>query len=165
MMYIELSEHRKVRRNSAMQATLVVTVVLHVLTGVFWAGTTFVLARTGGYQAERFFRPQMAAATIAVLTGGVLWYLLHHGPAGLPEHILGVGALCALLDAEPSRGGKSAHRWRVTGDYGRVHGSRSLRLSRARRESRIGEMEATQNTAVHPRRNRQHGPTTPRSGL
>jgi len=99
MMYIELSEHRKVRRNSAMQATLVVTVVLHVLTGVFWAGTTFVLARTGGYQAERFFRPQMAAATIAVLTGGVLWYLLHHGPAGLPEHILGVGALCALLAA------------------------------------------------------------------
>jgi len=29
----------------------------------------------------------------------VLWYLLHHGPAGLPEHILGVGALCALLAA------------------------------------------------------------------
>jgi hypothetical protein len=82
-----------------MQATLIVTVVLHVLSGVFWAGTTFALARTGGYQAELFFRPQMAAATIAVLTGGLLWYLLHQGPAGLQEHILGVGALCALLAA------------------------------------------------------------------
>src|SRR5215813_8177824 len=114
MMYIELPEHRKVRRSSAMQATLIVTVVLHVLTGVFWAGTTFVLARTGGYQAERFFRPQMAAATIAVLTGGVLWYLLHHGPAGLPEHILGVGALCALLAASVSKESTPSRRVAVS---------------------------------------------------
>jgi hypothetical protein len=82
-----------------MQATLIVTLVLHVLSGVFWAGATFVVARTGGYQADRFFRPQMGAATIAVLTGGLLWFLLHRGSAGLQEHILGFGAACALLAA------------------------------------------------------------------
>ncbi len=82
-----------------MQVTLVITLVLHVLSGVFWAGTTFVLARTGGYQADRFFRPQMGAATIAVLTGGFMWFLLHRGTAGLQEHILGIGAACALLAA------------------------------------------------------------------
>jgi hypothetical protein len=82
-----------------MQATLIVTVALHVLSGVFWAGSTFVLARTGGYQADRFFRPQMGAATVAVVTGAVLWFLLHRGPAGIQEHLLGVGALCALIAA------------------------------------------------------------------
>ena len=82
-----------------MQATVIVTLMLHVLSGVFWAGTTFVLARTGGYQAEQFFRPQMGAATIAVLTGGLLWFLLHRGSPGITEHILGVGAICAVLAA------------------------------------------------------------------
>ncbi len=82
-----------------MQASLIVTLVLHVLFGVFWAGSTFVLARTGGYQADRFFRPQMGAATIAVLTGALLLFLLHRGPPGIQEYILGVGAVSALLAA------------------------------------------------------------------
>ena len=30
-----------------MQTTLVITLVLHVLSGLFWAGSTFTLARTG----------------------------------------------------------------------------------------------------------------------
>jgi hypothetical protein len=82
-----------------MQVTLIVALVLHILSGVFWAGTTFVLARTGGSQADRFFRPQMGAATMAVVTGGLLWYLLHRGGSGTQEHILAVGALCALIAA------------------------------------------------------------------
>jgi hypothetical protein len=82
-----------------MQVTVIVTLVLHVLAGVFWAGATFVLARTGGYLADRFFRPQMGAATVAVLTGALLWFLLHQGSAGIQEHILGIGAVCALLAA------------------------------------------------------------------
>jgi hypothetical protein len=82
-----------------MQATLIVTLVLHVLSGVFWAGSTFVLARTGGYPADQFFRPQMGAATGAVLTGALLWFLLHRGPAGIQEYVLGVGAVCAVLAA------------------------------------------------------------------
>ena len=82
-----------------MQAVLIVTIALHVLAGVFWAGSTFVLARTGGAQARQLFRPQMGAATIAVVTGGTLWFLLHRGAAGMQEHILGVGAVSALLAA------------------------------------------------------------------
>jgi succinate dehydrogenase/fumarate reductase cytochrome b subunit len=80
-----------------MQITLIVALVLHVLSGVFWAGTTFALARTGGNEADRFFRPQMGAAAVVVVTGGLLWFLLHHGPLGMQGHILAIGALCALL--------------------------------------------------------------------
>ena len=80
-----------------MQTTLIVTLMLHVLSGVFWAGTTFALARTAGNQAALFFRPQMGAAAVAVVTGGVLWFLLHHGPPGMQGHILAIGSLCALL--------------------------------------------------------------------
>ena len=53
-----------------MRITLIVALVLHVLSGVFWAGTTFALARMRGNQADLFFRPQMGAAAIAVVTGG-----------------------------------------------------------------------------------------------
>jgi hypothetical protein len=80
-----------------MRITLMVTLVLHVLSGVFWAGTTFALARTAGNEADLFSRPQMGSAAIAVATGGLLWFLLHHGPLGMQGHILALGALCALL--------------------------------------------------------------------
>ena len=80
-----------------MRITLIVALVLHVLSGVFWAGTTFALARTAGNQAALFFRAQMGAAAIAVVTGGVLRFYLHHGPLGTPGHLLAIGALCAFL--------------------------------------------------------------------
>ena len=80
-----------------MRIILIVALVLHVLSGVFWAGTTFALARTAGNQADLFFRAQMGAAAIAVVTGGVLRVYLHHGPLGTPGHLLAIGALCAFL--------------------------------------------------------------------
>jgi len=80
-----------------MRIILIVALVLHVLSGVFWAGTTFALARTAGNQADLFFRAQMSAAAIAVVTGGVLWFYLHHGPLGTPGYLLAIGALCAFL--------------------------------------------------------------------
>ena len=80
-----------------MQIALIVALVLHVLSGVFWAGTTFALARTGGNRTDLFFRPQMGAAAIAVVTGALLWFLLHHGPLGTPGELLAIGALCAFL--------------------------------------------------------------------
>ena len=93
-----------------MQATLIIALVLHVLSGVFWAGSTFALARTGGNQADRFFRPQMGAATVAIVTGGVLGYLVHRGTPGIQEHLLGIGALCALLAAGVQGSGARAVR-------------------------------------------------------
>lgn len=82
-----------------MRATLIVTLVLHILSGVFWAGTTFALARTGGNQTDQLFRPQMGAAVIVVATGGLLWYLVHPGSFGTTEQLLAVGAFCAFVAA------------------------------------------------------------------
>ena len=73
--------------------------VLHVLPAVFWAGSTAVLARTGGNNVEGLARPQMGSAVVAILMGAVLWYLNHRGGAGLGEHVLGAGAGAALLAA------------------------------------------------------------------
>jgi hypothetical protein len=82
-----------------MRATLIVTLVLHILSGVFWAGTTFALARTGANQTDQLFRPQMGAAVIVVATGGLLWYLVHPGSFGTTEQLLAVGAFCAFVAA------------------------------------------------------------------
>ena|SRR5262245_2986016 len=123
-----------------MQITLVVTLVLHVLSGVFWAGTTFASARTGGNQADLFFRPQMGAAAIAVVTGGILWFLLHRGVALLaagvqdngragPAQTLGSRRIRGFALA-PARGERPAHRRSPVGDHSHVHGGGPLRLTR-----------------------------------
>jgi len=72
---------------------------VHALAAVFWAGTSFALARTGGVGAERLFRPQMGAAVIAVVSGGYLWSLVHAGAFGRMEQILAIGIVCALIAA------------------------------------------------------------------
>jgi hypothetical protein len=82
-----------------MQILLIVTQVLHVLSGVFWAGTTFALTRMNSDQSAQMFRPQMGAAVVAVATGAVLWFLFHRGPPGPQEHVLALGAIFALLAA------------------------------------------------------------------
>jgi hypothetical protein len=82
-----------------MQSILVVTLVLHVLSGVFWAGSTFSVARGGGVGAEKLLRPQMGAAVIAVATGGVLWHIVHSGSPGKTEYILAAGAVAAIVAA------------------------------------------------------------------
>ncbi|TAN19766.1 MAG: hypothetical protein EPN45_00450 [Rhizobiaceae bacterium] len=82
-----------------MQTTLMITIAVHALTGVFWAGTTFALARLEGAYAERFFRPQMGAAVLAVLSGALLWHFLHEGGVGAPEMVLSLGILTALVAA------------------------------------------------------------------
>jgi hypothetical protein len=101
-----------------MQVTLIVTLVLHVLSGVFWAGTTFALARTGGNRADQLFRPQMGAATIVVATGALLWFLLHRGTLGTPGHILAFGALCAVVAAgvQGMMGGSALRKLSVAGE-------------------------------------------------
>src|SRR3982074_3681124 len=82
-----------------MQIALIIALSLHILSTVFWAGTSFTLARTGGVGGEQLFRPQMGAAVVAVLTGGYLGHLVHAGAFGTAEQILAVGALAALVAA------------------------------------------------------------------
>jgi hypothetical protein len=83
-----------------MQTIIVLALALHVLSGVFWAGSTFTLARTGGAGAQKLFRPQMGSAAVAVLTGAFLWWLLHTGGApDTTEYILASGALAAVVAA------------------------------------------------------------------
>lgn len=74
-----------------------VAISLHVLSAVYWAGSTFALAGMGGSGSERLFRPQMAAAALAILSGGYLWRTLHHGVFGTMEKVLGVGITSALV--------------------------------------------------------------------
>jgi hypothetical protein len=76
---------------------LMIVLALHVLSSVFWAGTAFVLARTGGPDAGRFFRPQVGAAIVATVSGAVLWGLTHAGGSGGPEKVLGFGIATALI--------------------------------------------------------------------
>ena len=82
-----------------MQAIVIIVLVLHVVSGVFWAGSTFALAQMGGNQAREFLRPQLGAAATAIGTGALLWYLLHRGSEGMSEHVLATGAIFALIAA------------------------------------------------------------------
>jgi len=102
-----------------MRATLIVTLVLHFLSGVFWAGTTFALARTGANQTDQFFRPQMGAAVIVVATGGLLWYLVHPGSFGKTDQILAVGVFCAFVAAgvQGVSGGSALRKVSITDEF------------------------------------------------
>lgn len=82
-----------------MQIALIIALSLHVLSSVFWAGSSFALARTAGAGGEKLFRPQMGAAGVAILTGGYLGHLAHAGSFGTAEQVLAVGALAALVAA------------------------------------------------------------------
>src|SRR5262249_49411745 len=86
-----------------MQITLIVTLALHTLAGVFWAGSTFALARTADASAGKLFGPQMGAALVVIASGGYLWRLLHPSGFGRQGEVLAPGALCAL----PSAGGQA----------------------------------------------------------
>ena len=82
-----------------MLIALIPIIALHVLSGVFWAGTTFALARGQGLGAQSLRKPQLAAAAVAVLSGALLGHLTHHGAFGNAERVLALGAAAALLAA------------------------------------------------------------------
>jgi hypothetical protein len=81
----------------AVHWVLVAALSIHVLAAVFWAGSTFAVARAAGGGFERLFGPQMAAAAVAVLSGGYLWHLLHEGAVGRAERILAIAAVSAIV--------------------------------------------------------------------
>lgn len=80
-----------------MQILLIIAVAVHVLSSTFWAGSTFVLAQNGGERAGALLRPQIGAASVSVLSGLLLWHLLHRGALQFPEQILAAGAASAIL--------------------------------------------------------------------
>src|SRR5258706_12910620 len=102
-----------------MQIALIIALSLHILSTVFWAGTSFTLARTGGAGGEQLFRPQMGAAVGAALTGGYLWHLAHAGTFGTTQQGPAIGALPALIAArgQSAIGGRAARRARVRGTH------------------------------------------------
>lgn len=80
-----------------MQALILSVQALHVLPAVFWAGTTFALARSGGAGAETLVRAQIGAMALTILAGAGMWMLTHRGAFGSTERVLAVGIACALL--------------------------------------------------------------------
>jgi len=82
-----------------MQLLIIVLLIFHVVPGVFWAGSTFVLARSGGQGAEQLAYPQLGAATVSIIAGLALWGLLHGGNFGTFEQVLALGVVCAIAAA------------------------------------------------------------------
>lgn len=82
-----------------MQYVHIIVLGLHVLAGVFWAGTTITLARDPEIRAERFFGPQMGSAGVVFLTGALLWYFFHGAYFGGMETVLAIGIVAAIVAA------------------------------------------------------------------
>lgn len=82
-----------------MQYVYAVVLGLHVLAGVFWAGTTITLARDADIRAERFFPAQMGSAGMVFVTGALLWYFFHGAYFGGMEKTLALGIVAAIAAA------------------------------------------------------------------
>ncbi|MCV3242294.1 hypothetical protein [Mesorhizobium sp. ZC-5] len=82
-----------------MQYVYTVVLGLHVLAGVFWAGTTITLARDADIRAERFFPAQMGSAGMVFVTGALLWYFFHGAYFGGMEKTLALGIVAAITAA------------------------------------------------------------------
>ena len=72
-----------------------IAIVLHVLPGVFWAGTTFVLARNGAQGAETLFFPQIGSGVVTILLGAYLMATMFAG-GGAPLTLM-LGAAAAII--------------------------------------------------------------------
>jgi Mg/Co/Ni transporter MgtE len=80
-----------------MNVPLVIALAVHVVAAVFWAGSTFTLARTAALGAERLFASQLSAAAVAILSGGYLWGVVHKGRFETSEKILAAGISAAIV--------------------------------------------------------------------
>jgi uncharacterized membrane protein len=119
-----------------MPYALILIAALHVLTTIFWAGTTFALARTGGLAAERLFGPQVVAAVLACISGGYLGHTLHGNAFGRPEQVLimAAAASIAALVVQVAIVGKAVQTLR---DGARDHIAARARASTAHRAAAV----------------------------
>ena len=76
---------------------IAITLAAHVLSSVFWAGSTFTMARLAGLGGARLVVPQAGAAAVAILTGAYLGHSLHSGNFGAFEQVLVIGIVAALV--------------------------------------------------------------------
>jgi hypothetical protein len=90
-----------------MLVVVIIVLSIHVLTAVFWTGTTFVQARTGAAGGERLLRAQMGSGGVAILFGLALMGLLHRGGFGPMEAVLAAGGFAAIV-AEGVQGAMGA---------------------------------------------------------
>jgi hypothetical protein len=74
-----------------------VLIVLHVVPAVFWAGSTFALAREPMMGDLALGRAQAGAAGVVILMGIVLMVIHYDIAPGAQEWDLGIGALCAIV--------------------------------------------------------------------
>lgn len=79
-----------------MQTLLMILLALHVVSTIFWAGTTIVVARFANDAAGRLMRPQWSAAVVAIITGGWLGHTVHNA-IGPVEKVLMVGVASGLV--------------------------------------------------------------------
>jgi hypothetical protein len=82
-----------------MQILLIVLIVVHVVPAIFWAGTTFALARSGGAGVEQLAYPQIGAAAVGMIAGLILWGMLHRAGFGTVEQVLALGVVTAVAAA------------------------------------------------------------------
>lgn len=80
-----------------MHIAVLFAISIHVLAAVFWAGSTFAVARVGTSMLSRLFLPQLGSAILTVVSGGYLWHVLHGSGLGIGEQVLIAGAICGLL--------------------------------------------------------------------
>jgi len=98
-----------------MLVVVIVVLSIHVLAAVFWAGSTFIQARTGAAGGETLLRPQLGAGAVTVVFGLILMGLLHRGGFGPMEQVLAVGSVAAVIagGVQGAMGGPAARRLRA----------------------------------------------------
>lgn len=82
-----------------MPSAFVIVLAVHMLASTFWAGSSLVLARTGGLGLDRLRMPQLGAAVVAIASGGYMGHALHGEGMTPMLKVLMAGAACALLAA------------------------------------------------------------------
>lgn len=87
-----------------MATLMIILVILHVVPGVYWAGSTFVMARSPMMGDAVLARSQAGAAGLAILVGIILMAIHYDIAPGAPDWDLGIGALCAIAAAGVQHG-------------------------------------------------------------
>jgi hypothetical protein len=82
-----------------MPGVFIVALSLHVLAAIFWAGSTFVLARTAGLGLDRLRAPQLGAAFVAAASGAYLGHAGHGEALTRAQWVVLAGAALALVAA------------------------------------------------------------------